>query len=66
LPAPEAAFAVELIHAGHQVAGEHGRDGTAGMEDTRSLSELFLSIPRSDDVLHAWIESALSKADKEA
>ena len=66
LPSLEAAASVELVYTSHQVTREHGCDGAAGVEDTRSFGEFFPSIPGSDDVLHAWVERTFSKTNKKA
>lgn len=61
LPTFEAAFAAKVIHSSHKVTREHSSNGTACVENTRTLGQLVFPVPQADNVLHARIEGALCK-----
>lgn len=59
----EPAFAPEMIHSSHEIAGYHGGNGTTRVEDTRPFGELVFSVPRPNHILHTRIEGALRETD---
>lgn len=60
LPATEPALALEVIDSRHQISTEHTCQGTRCVEYAASFGQFVSAIPGSDEVLHAWIEAALS------
>lgn len=61
LPTFEASNATEMIDCSHEISRKHCGDRTARVENAWSFGEFVLSVPRANDVLHARIESTLSK-----
>jgi hypothetical protein len=66
LPSTEPALAFEVVHSRHQISTEHTRQGTCCVEYAASLGQFVFAIPGSDEVLHAWVEAALSQSDEES
>lgn len=62
LPTLETSFTAKMINRCHEIPGKHTSNATASMKYARTFGQFVLAIPRSNNVLHAWVKRTFGEA----